>query len=98
MAPMGPGRSAKQPEAYVKEVAILHVTCIEKLPDEKANRAGACEILLSVRARNRRVSGTDLCLILFVLIYSRRSWRRGRIWSGTPPSATVRHSTSKLPQ
>ena len=31
-----PGKSTKHPEDYVKEVAILHVTRIEKLPAEKA--------------------------------------------------------------
>jgi len=30
------GRSTKHPEDYVKEVAILHITRIEKLPAEKA--------------------------------------------------------------
>ena len=29
------GRSSKHPEDYVKEIAILHITRIEKLRDEK---------------------------------------------------------------
>jgi len=31
-----PGKSSKHPEDYVKQVAILHITRIEKLPTEKA--------------------------------------------------------------
>lgn len=30
------GRSTKHPEDYLKEIAILHITRIEKLPAEKA--------------------------------------------------------------